>query len=94
MLAFSGSLESCLFIKCYIPTNLNVMESWNVYSKGFGDFTVSNKTSLVSGRVQLGSLFFWNVNIDWTTKYFDMAYLRLLSCEHLFKSLESKGTMR
>ena len=93
MLALSRSLESCFFVKCYITTNLHVMESWNVYSEGFGEFTVSNKYSLLSGIIQLGSLLFWYVNIYWAIKYLELAQFRILFCEHFFRILESKGTM-
>ena len=73
-----GFLKSCFFIKCYIPTNIYMMESWNVYLEGFGDFTVSNKYSFLSRRIQLGSLLFRNMYIYWTTKYLEMAYFRFL----------------
>ena len=73
----SRFLDSFIFIKCYIPSNIYMMESWNVYIEGFGDFIVSNKYSLLSRRIQLGSLLFRNMYIYRTTKYFEMASLHV-----------------
>jgi hypothetical protein len=70
-----------------------MMVTWYVYSEGIGDLTVSKKYSLLSLRVQLGSLLFWNMYKYKTTKYFEMAYLCLLFREHLFRGLEPKCTM-
>jgi hypothetical protein len=60
------------------------MVIWYINPKGLGDLTVSQKYSLLSRRVQLVSLFSWNMYKYWATKYFEMAYLCLLSGEHLF----------
>ena len=66
-----GFIKSCFFVKCQIPTNLYMMESSNVYPEVLGDFIVFNKYSLLSGRIQLGSLLFQNVYIYSTSKYLE-----------------------
>jgi hypothetical protein len=64
-----------------------------VDSEGLGYLTVSHKYSLLSGGLQFVSFLFWYMDIYWTAKYFEMAYLWLLSGEHLFWGLEPKCTM-
>ena len=89
----SGFLKRFLFIKGFIPTNLDMMKSLNVYPERFGDFIVSYKYCLLTRRIQFGSLLFRNIHIYWTTKYLEMAHFRFLSYIHLFRSLESKSTV-
>jgi hypothetical protein len=67
-----------------------MMVTWYINSEGLGDLTVSNKYSLLSSRVNLGSLLFRNVYKYWIAKYFEMAYFWLLSGEHLFRGFEPK----
>jgi hypothetical protein len=70
-----------------------VAVTWYVDSEGLEDLTVSHKYSLLSGGFRLVSLLFWNVYEDWAAKYFEMAYLWLLSGENIFWDLEPKCTM-
>jgi hypothetical protein len=58
-----------------------------------GYLTVSHKYSLLSGGLRFIPFLFRYMNKNWTTKYFEMAYLWLLSSEHFFWGLEPKCTM-
>jgi hypothetical protein len=64
-----------------------------VDSEGLGYLTISHKYSLLSGGFQLVSFLFRYMDKHWTAKYFEMAYLWLLSGEHFFRGLEPKCAM-
>ena len=85
----SSSTSSCRHFLYFLRvvsssnvTSLLIYIWWN--PEGFRDFRVSNKYSLLSRRVQLGYIFFWNENIYWTTKYLEMAHFNLIFYVHFF----------
>jgi hypothetical protein len=92
-LASSRFLKCNFFIKGHIPCDLNMAVTRYVDSEGFGYLTVSYKYSLLFVGFQLVSFLFQYMDKHWTTKYFEMAYLGLLSSEHFFWGLEPKCTM-
>jgi hypothetical protein len=69
------------------------MVTCNVNFEGLRDLIVSNKYSLLSSRVQLGSLFIPNVYKHWKTKYLEIDYFWLLFRENLFGGFEPMFTM-
>ena len=94
ILGYNRILKIWLFTKCYIPTNFDMMESWDVYPEGFGEFTVSDKYYFLSRRIQFGFVLFRSLYIYLETKYLEMAHFRFISCIHLFRSIKSKSTVR
>src|ERR1700722_4315274 len=92
-LASSRFLKCNFFIKGHVHTDLNMAVTRYVDFEGLGYLTVSHKYFLLSGGLQFVPFLFRYMNKHWTAKYFEMAYLWLLSGEHFFWGLEPKCTM-
>jgi hypothetical protein len=74
-----GFTESFILIEGYISVDLHFPMTRNVYPVSLRCVTVTNKYSLMSGRVQLCPLFLGDVNKYRAAKYFEMVDFWLLS---------------
>ena len=68
-----GSKVCRVFIKGYISTDVDLLESWEVYSVGLLCITVSYEYTLLPRRIELGPFLLWDMYVNQETKYYEMA---------------------
>ena len=83
-----------VFIKGYISTDVDLLESWEVSLVGLWCIIVSYEYTLPPRRINLGPLLLWDMYVQWATKYSKMAEFCVLFWERLFWSFLVKYSMR